>query len=95
MYHGAETEVSAYVEPGLKSGPTLEGRVFFFFSNKLGWARSIALSLVGTVALLLVIRACNTPAQAYTTLGPQAAPLRAQFNADAGKTRILILPAPN
>ena len=69
--------------------------MFVFLSNKLGWARSIAISIVGTIALLLVVRACTAPVQGYTVLSAQASPLREHFNADAGRTRILILPAPN
>jgi hypothetical protein len=44
---------------------------------------------------LVLFAACRGPAQNYTALGPHAFPLRHQFNQDAGKTRIVILPAPN
>ena len=38
---------------------------------------------------------CRGPEQRYTSLPARAAALKQQFNADAGKTRIVILPAPN
>jgi hypothetical protein len=46
-------------------------------------------------ALLVLLAACRGPQQAYTSLGPHAFPLRSQFNHDAGRARIVILPAPN
>src|SRR5262245_66655528 len=52
----------------------------------------VVCSLVGS---LLVFSGCRGPEQRYTSLGAGAATLKQQFNADAGKTRILILPAPN
>jgi hypothetical protein len=33
--------------------------MFVFFSNRLGCAGSIALSVVGTVMLILLIRSCS------------------------------------
>jgi hypothetical protein len=33
--------------------------VFFFFSNRLGCAGSIAVSVVATVLLILLIRSCS------------------------------------
>jgi hypothetical protein len=55
--------------------------------------RSLAVgSLVGSLALS---SACRGPQQPYTAFRAGAAPLKQQFNADAAKTRILILPAPN
>lgn len=45
--------------------------------------------------LLFLASSCRGASQDYTRLGPHAAPLRAQFNQDAGRTRIVILPAPN
>jgi len=33
--------------------------MFFFFSNRLGCAGSILISLVGTLLLILLIRACT------------------------------------
>jgi hypothetical protein len=33
--------------------------VFVFFSNRLGCAGSIVLSLVGTILLILLIRSCS------------------------------------
>ena len=54
--------------------------------------RSLVCSLVGGP---LVVTACRGPEQRYTSLAAGAAALKQQFNADAGKTRILILPAPN
>jgi hypothetical protein len=47
------------------------------------------------VFVLLFFLACRGPQQAYTSLPSRAPALKAQFNADAGKARILILPAPN
>jgi hypothetical protein len=55
--------------------------------------RSLALgSLVGSLA---VGSACRGPQQPYTSIRAGAAALTQRFNADAGKTRIVILPAPN
>jgi hypothetical protein len=67
------------------------------FSGKLGCVGAFLVSLVGTLLLagLLVLQGCRGPAQSYTSLGAHAFPLRHQFNQDAGKTRIVILPAPN
>ena len=48
-------------------------------------------------AVAIVVAALATwrgPAQPYESLWPGVANLRAQFNADAGKVRILLLPAP-
>jgi len=49
------------------------------------------------VFLLLAVQAwsCRGPQQGYTSFTAGAARLKQQFNADAGRTRILILPAPN
>jgi len=33
--------------------------MFVFFSNRLGWAGSIAISVVGTILLILLIRSCS------------------------------------
>jgi hypothetical protein len=44
--------------------------------------------------VVLLLTACRGPVQPYEVLTPQAANLRAQFNRDAGKVRIVILPAP-
>ena len=46
------------------------------------------------VFLLLLGVSCRGPEQPYEVIAPQAANLRAQFNQDAGTTRILLLPAP-
>ena len=51
----------------------------------------VAAAIAIAVALLVGLRA---PARPYESLWPGADNLRAQFNADAGKVRILILPAP-
>jgi hypothetical protein len=40
------------------------------------------------------LAACRGPVQPFESLAPGVANLRAQFNNDAGKVRILILPAP-
>jgi len=47
------------------------------------------------VLLLVLLAGCRGPQQPYTSFGAGAPALKAQFNADAGKTRIVILPAPN
>jgi hypothetical protein len=47
------------------------------------------------VFLFLFFLGCRGPQQPYTSFGAGAAELKQQFNADAGKTRIVILPAPN
>jgi hypothetical protein len=57
-------------------------------------SRIAGASLVA-LALLLASQACRGPAQSYASLGAHAFPLRHQFNQDSGKTRIVILPAPN
>ena len=44
--------------------------------------------------VVLLLAACRGPVQPYEVLTPQVANLRAQFNRDAGKVRIVILPAP-
>jgi hypothetical protein len=51
-------------------------------------------SLVLLLSTVLSSAACRGPVQAHESLSPDAANLRAQFNADAGKVRILLLPAP-
>jgi hypothetical protein len=59
-------------------------------------ARTSRIAGAALVALaLLASQACRGPAQSYASLGAHAFPLRHQFNQDAGKTRIVILPAPN
>ena len=45
-------------------------------------------------ALVLALAACRGPVQPYEVLAPHVANLRAQFNADAGNTRIVLLPGP-
>jgi hypothetical protein len=52
-------------------------------------------SVVFPIVVLLAIASCRGPAQSYTSLGPHAFPHRHQFNRDGGRTRIVILPAPN
>ena len=49
------------------------------------------LLLVGLVALVC---GCRGPVRPYRTITAHVSPLREQFNADAGNTRILLLPAP-
>lgn len=49
---------------------------------------------LSSVLLLLVLAGCRGPVQPYESLAPGVANLRAQFNRDAGKVRIIILPAP-
>ena len=46
------------------------------------------------VLLLALLAGCRGPEQPFEPLAPQVANLRAQFNQDAGKVRIIILPAP-
>jgi hypothetical protein len=58
-------------------------------------ARAVRLlSFLVVLVLLAGSGACRGPALPYRNLTPHASPLREQFNADAGKTRILLLPAP-
>jgi len=45
--------------------------------------------------LVVLLGACRGPQQTYTSFGAGADVLKQQFNADAGRTRIVILPAPN
>ena len=51
--------------------------------------------LVPAVLLLALSAGCRGPEQPYRTIAGHVSPLKEQFNADAGKTRMLILPAPN
>lgn len=46
------------------------------------------------LVVALFLAACRGPVQPYEALAPQVANLRAQFNRDTGKVRIVILPAP-
>jgi hypothetical protein len=46
------------------------------------------------VAVLLAAGACRGPALPYRDITAHVSPLREQFNADAGNTRIVLLPAP-
>lgn len=52
---------------------------------------AVAVAIAAVVAVILASRA---PAQPYESLAPNVANLRTQFNADVGKVRILLLPAP-
>ncbi len=58
-------------------------------------SRARAVRALSSVVLLALTLACRGPEQKYQTITAHVSPLREQFNADAGKTRILILPAPN
>jgi hypothetical protein len=58
-------------------------------------SRARVVRILSSVALLAAAVACRGPEQRYQTIAAHVSPLREQFNADAGKTRILILPAPN
>jgi hypothetical protein len=51
------------------------------------------LRLLTSVALF-ALSACRGPEQPFEPLAPRVANLKAQFNQDASKVRILILPAP-
>lgn len=55
--------------------------------------RAIA-AAVAIAIVLAAMAAWRNPTQPYESLWPGVANLRAQFNADAGKVRILLLPAP-
>lgn len=44
--------------------------------------------------LFALLGGCSGAVQPFEVLAPQVSNLRAQFNKDAGKVRILILPAP-
>ena len=56
-----------------------------------GFRLAIPAAIAIAVALVVARRAPTSP---YESLWPGVANLRAQFNADAGKVRMLILPAP-
>jgi hypothetical protein len=45
-------------------------------------------------ALALTLTACAPPSTPYVPLDDDLAPLRKAFNADAGRTRVLMLVAP-
>ena len=49
---------------------------------------------VAVAAVLALLVATRGPHQPYAPLSAGAGNLRAQFNADAGKVRMIILPAP-
>lgn len=78
--------------------------MFLFFSNGVADSAHAQFrrrpDVVGRVRRLvlafcaLLVVACRGPVQPYEVLAPRVANLRAQFNADAGKVRIVILPAP-
>ena len=55
------------------------------------YARGVAVALAIAVVAIAVSRGPERP---YEPLSPQVANLRTQFNADVGKVRILLLPAP-
>ncbi len=57
--------------------------------------RARTLRLLSCIALLVAALACRGPEQPYQSVGAHVSPLKEQFNADAGKTRILLLLAPN
>ena len=59
-------------------------------SSRRSVAAAIAVAIVA--AIIVANRGATQP---YESLAPQAANLRAQFNADAGKVRIVLLPAPS
>jgi hypothetical protein len=56
--------------------------------------RRLSLRAAVVAILLVCSSACRGPEQPYESLTPGVANLRAQFNADAGNVRILLLPAP-
>ena len=60
-----------------------------------GMSRARALRAIPSIVLLAAALACRGPEQPYRTIAAHVSPLKEQFNADAGKARILILPAPN
>jgi hypothetical protein len=47
-----------------------------------------------TVATMLLIAAACAPTQPYAKIDESAEPLRARFNADAGRVRVMMLVAP-
>lgn len=55
------------------------------------YARVVAVAIASVLAVVVASRG---PARPYESLLPEVANLRAQFNADAGKVRMVILPAP-
>jgi hypothetical protein len=58
-------------------------------------SRARVLRALSPLVLLAIALGCRGPEQPYKTIAAHVSPLKEQFNADAGKTRILILPAPN
>jgi hypothetical protein len=50
--------------------------------------------LLSTALLLLASCKAKGPVATHASLGADAAPLRAAFNADVGKVRVLMLVAP-
>jgi uncharacterized lipoprotein YmbA len=50
---------------------------------------------VSVFVALACLAACRGPQQTYVSLPARAEALKQQFNADAGRARIVILPAPN
>ena len=48
----------------------------------------------GAIASVLVFAAACTRTQPYANLDDAAEPLRARFNADAGRVRVMMLVAP-
>lgn len=59
-------------------------------TSRRGVVAAIALAIV--VAIIVATRG---PVSPYESLSPGVANLRAHFNADVGKVRILLLPAPS
>jgi hypothetical protein len=55
---------------------------------------SRAVRLLVVAVLLAAASACRAPVRPYRAITAHVSPLREQFNADAGHTRILLLPAP-
>ena len=58
-------------------------------------SRARVIRALCSVALLAAALACRGPEQPYRTIAAHVSPLKEQFNLDAGKVRILMLPAPN
>jgi hypothetical protein len=60
----------------------------------MSFARSRRAAVALATCLTLTLARCAPPPTPYASLDRDLAPLRAQFNADAGRTRVLMLIAP-
>ena len=59
-------------------------------------SRTISLGMAARWAMMMSVAACapSGPPSSHAVLGPDAEPLRAAFNRDSGKVRVVMLVAP-